>query len=250
MINPIARIRTYINNLILSNANYFGDGLAVWGKNVDFIDNPKFASAYKQAINSGHRFANANENLKVEWRVNTALWAAQQVCNLEGDFVECGVNTGILSIAICNYINFNQIDKSFYLFDTYSGIPEDQVSYVESTANLKKKNEVYDECYEITRKNFSLWPRAHLIRGIVPASLESVIVEKVCYLSLDMNVVEPEMAALKYFWPKLVPGAVVLLDDYGWITCEQQKLAFDCFALEVGVPILFLPTGQGIIIKP
>ena len=248
MIKLFTVLKSYIADLVLSDANYFGDGLAVWGKNVDFVNNPRFSTAYNQAINSGHKFIGTN--VKLEWRVNTAIWAAQQVINLEGDFVECGVNTGILSVAICSYLNFNQVDKSFYLFDTYNGIPEDEVGYIENSSNLKKKNDSYSECYKTAKKNFSLWPRARLIRGVVPASLEEEKIEKVCYLSLDMNVVVPEIAALHYYWPKLVSGAVVLLDDYGWETCENQKIAFDNFAQEVGVPILFLPTGQGIIVKP
>ncbi len=31
------------------------------------------------------------------------------------------------SLAICNYIDFNRTGKSFYLFDTYSGIPVEQM---------------------------------------------------------------------------------------------------------------------------
>jgi len=83
----------------------------------------------------------------------------------------------------------------------------------------------------------------------VPETLDTVSIDKVSYLPLDMNVTEPELAALTYFWPKLVRGAVVLIDDYGWITCEQQKAAIDAFARKIGTPVLFLPTGQGIIVK-
>jgi len=65
-----------------------------------------------------------------------------------------------------------------------------------------------------------------------------------------MNCVIPEIAAAEYFWDKLVPGAAIVLDDYGWIGCEEQKYAFNEFAKRKGVPILCLPTGQGLIIKP
>ena len=249
MTRPIQALKNYLNNLVLSRADYHGDGMAVWDKNIDFIDDPKFLQAYNQAVNSGHYFTNDDVKLKVEWRVNTALWAAKQAAKLEGDFVECGVNTGILSIAICQYLDFNQMDKSFYLFDTYNGIPEDQLSYAESVANIKQKNVYYYDCYEVTKKNFSHWPRAHLVRGKVPDTLNMVDIKKVSYLSLDMNVADPEIEAIRYFWPKLVSGGVILLDDYGWATCEQQKLAFDNFSKDVGSPILFVPTGQGIIVK-
>jgi hypothetical protein len=65
-----------------------------------------------------------------------------------------------------------------------------------------------------------------------------------------MNCVAPEIAAAEYFWDKLVPGAVVILDDYGWEAHYEQKLAFDRFAARKGVMVLTLPTGQGLIFKP
>ena len=56
--------------------------------------------------------------------------------------------------------------------------------------------------------------RAKLVRGMVPDTLTTVSIDKVCYLAIDMNIVAPEIAALRYFWDKLVPGAVVVFDDY------------------------------------
>lgn len=234
----------------MDNADYRGDGLAVWGKNVDFLTEPRFVRAYGRAVQSGHRFAPPGTDIHIEWRVKTALWAAQQAARLEGDFVECGVNTGILSLAICDYLDFNTLAKRFYLFDTYSGIPENVPDYAEDAKNIREKNQYYFDCYALAQKNFAPWPGAQLVRGRVPESLAAVAIDKVAYLSLDMNVAEPELAALTHFWPRLTRGAIVLLDDYGWTTCEQQKAAIDGFAARAGVPVLFLPTGQGVIVKP
>jgi len=244
-----AQQKQRLRELTLLDANYYGDGLAVWTKNVDFLADPRFVRAYDLAADSGHHFGHKSEKIKIEWRVKTALWAAQQAARLEGDFVECGVNTGILSLAICHYLDFNALDKRFFLFDTFNGIPEDQPGYGESLENIRQKNKYYFDCYEIATKNFSPWPRARLVRGKVPDTLRTVDIDKVCYLSLDMNVAEPELAALAHFWPKLAQGAIVLIDDYGWQTCEQQKAAIDGFAREIDTPVLFLPTGQGVIVK-
>ena len=65
-----------------------------------------------------------------------------------------------------------------------------------------------------------------------------------------MNCAPPELAALRHFWPRLVPGGVVLMDDYAYMGFDEQGAAFDAWARETGIPILALPTGQGLIIKP
>jgi O-methyltransferase len=57
------------------------------------------------------------------------------------------------------------------------------------------------------------------------------------------------MGAIEVIWPRLVPGGLVLLDDYGWEPHSYQKKAWDELAARDGVMILFLPTGQGLIIN-
>jgi O-methyltransferase len=208
-------------------------------------------SAYRRGINSGHVLGGApNVDFHVEWRAAVACWAAQHGAKLPGDFVECGVNTGIFSLAVCEYVDLNSLDKSFYLFDTFSGIPAAQMSPHERAARSDFNSRVYPECYELACRNFAEFRRAVLVRGTVPETLASVAIEKVAYLSIDMNIAYPERKAIEHFWPKLSSGAFVLLDDYGWQGYEEQMEAMDDFARSQRVEILALPTGQGLMIKP
>ena len=82
---------------------------------------------------------------------------------------------------------------------------------------------MYEECFDLARRNFQPFPRAQLVRGKVPDTLSQAAIEKVSYLSLDMNIAAPEIAAIEFFWDKLAEGAFVLLDDYGWTHHVEQK---------------------------
>jgi O-methyltransferase len=98
---------------------------------------------------------------------------------------------------------------------------------------------------------FARWPNAVVVRGRVPESLTAMEASrKVAYASIDMNVAAAEMAAADFLWPRLVPGALMLLDDYGWAAHVNQKRAWDAFAERERVSILALPTGQGLLVKP
>jgi O-methyltransferase len=233
---------------------YDADFLTVWHKSTDFLTDQKFVSAYKHGMESGHkigRSAGSSADIHIEWRVHICCWAAWHAKHLPGDFVECGTNTGIMSLSISNYIDFNETGKSFFLFDTFNGIPEEQIMPEERLLGRAKENaELYEDCFERVQRNFSLFPRAQLVRGKVPDTLASVKIDRVCYLCLDMNIVTPELAAIEYFWDKLVSGAPVILDDYGWLNYGKQKEAMDAFALRKGVKIANLPTGQGLLLKP
>jgi O-methyltransferase len=202
-------------------------------------------------MNSGHILGQTRDitDLHIEWRVHMALWAASHAKGLPGDFVECGVNTGIMSIAICTYLDFNSLDKDFYLFDTYCGIPEAQMSEDEREERIKHNESSYEECYDTAVRNFSPWPRCRLVRGLVPDTLKEVNITKVAYLHIDMNIAAPERDAMEFFWDKVVPGGVILLDDYGFLTFRPQYDSANEFARSKGVMIATLPTGQGLIFK-
>jgi O-methyltransferase len=64
-----------------------------------------------------------------------------------------------------------------------------------------------------------------------------------------MNCTRPEIEAASFFWEKLVPGGMILLDDYAYSGYEEQNRAFNLFAAEKGPEILTFPTGQGLMLK-
>ncbi len=219
------------------------DGV-ITSNNSDFIQDPRFKKAYQAA-----EATNPWQGFNMPWRVYVVCALADMVKHLPGDFVECGVNTGAYSRAVIDYINFNSLQKTFFLLDTYQGLVREQITKDEYNAGVGEYLNTYQDVYEQVVKTFAPF-NTRVIRGAVPGTLAQCTAESVCYLSIDMNVVEPEIAAAQFFWDKLVPGGVMILDDYGFPAHLAQKKAFDSFAAEKGVSILYIPTGQAIIFKP
>lgn len=240
--------RIISNNVQLMPTHFHGpityntDGL-VTSNNCDFISEPWFVKAYEAAAAT-----NPWPGFTLQWRVYIVCWFANMVKSLEGDFVECGVNTGAYSRAVIDYIEFDKLKKKFYLFDTFIGLDKNQITDDEKKVGIESYLNNYKDVYEEVKKTFANF-NVHIIRGRVPDTLSQCEVEKICYLSIDMNVTEPEIAAANFFWDKIVKGGVIILDDYGFPQHINQKKAFDEFAKIKGVSILCLPTGQGIIIK-
>ena len=255
MRNFLKKIRWFFRNydLIDRSSNLYGaflygpityntDGLATC-LNCDFIKEPRFQKAYQAAAAT-----NPWPNFTLHWRVYIVCFFADQVKSLEGDYVECGVNTGAYSKAIIEYSQFNSLNKIFHLLDTFDGLIADQLTEKEKVAGLDKYLGQYKNVYEGVLETFKN-DRVNIIKGTVPETLPLCYTEKVAYLSIDMNCVEPEVAALEYFYDKVVPGGVIILDDYGFPQHIHQKIAHDKFAKQKGISILSLPTGQGIILK-
>lgn len=227
--------------------SYNQDGLATQ-HNADFMREPRFVEAYRVAME------NSPTHAQVQWRAHVAIWCATQAARLEGDFVECGVHTGILSGAVMAWLDFARLaPRRFHLFDTWQGIPDEQISDEERRMGVPAMNRKYqdgDALFAAATRKFSRWPNAVLVRGRVPETLEALAgVPRLAYVSMDLNVAAAEMAAAGILWPRLVPGGLMLLDDYGWAAHAVQKKAWDEFARKTGVSILSLPTGQGLLMK-
>jgi hypothetical protein len=231
---------------------YRADGLAVSRRNLAFLHEPQFEQAWSKMA---ERVASAFPNgvvPDVRWRAHIACWAACQAMQYDGDFVECGVFVGILSATVCHYINFGRLDRSFYLFDTFAGIPDQGLSPEERRSAAWLNRELYFDCYDVAQKNFAAFPNAVLIRGILPDSLAQVAdrLHRIAYLSIDLNGAHAEHKVILRLWERLIPGAVVLIDDYGFAGHDGQHAMWDAFAADKGVAIATLPTGQGLLLKP
>ncbi len=220
---------------------YNQDGLAT-AHNCDFMKDPLFMQSYHLGEATG-----SWGGAQPAYRAYVAAWAAHKAKNLPGDFVECGVNRGGLSRMVINYIQFDKLQKTFYLLDTFKGFDPKVLSEFE--LQKFKGFAGYPDCYESVVATFAPFKNVKIIRGTVPETLPEVKAERIAYLSIDMNCAAPEAAAVEYFWDKLVPGGVVLFDDYGFSGHHEQKAAHDAFARKHGLSILTLPTGQGLLIK-
>jgi O-methyltransferase len=242
-VRKIAKILLRYSNVVIlpDRPSYDEDGFATI-HNADFRSDPDFSRAYALGLQTGSWAG-------VQWRGHVYTWFALQAYGLEGDFVECGVNRGGFARMVFDYTPLKNSRKKFYLLDTYCGFVAESLNDKEVESGIPTAYD-YGECYEDVVRTFSPFPNAVIVRGRVPDTLSEVKTSKVAFLSIDMNCAEPETAAANYFWDRLVPGAFMLLDDYGHPRHYEQKLAFDQFAREKGVKILSLPTEQAVIQKP
>lgn len=223
------------------HVSYESDGLATI-HSADFQDDARFRKAYESGLRTGSW-------ADVSWRAHVVAWAAQSASGLEGDFIECGVNRGGYSRLIVDYVGLAGQQRKFYLLDTFCGLVPGLVSPDEVERGILDAY-AYEDCYDAVKATFADCPNVVLIRGTVPDTLSEVRSERIAFLSIDMNCIEPEIAAATAFWDRLVPGGFMVLDDYGHPLHVGQRKAFDKFAADRGVTILSLPTAQGLIVKP
>lgn len=217
------------------------DGLSTI-HNCDFLEDARFqrALACAEKTDSWHGWP-------MRWRAYIVCWCAEWAMHLPGDFVECGVNKGGYARMILEYVTFEDSGKRMFLFDTFRGFSD---THLRPEEQHIKEQYSYPDCLTDVKRTFSGLRSVDIVPGTVPETLPMRKIDRCAYLSIDMNCVQPEIAAAEYFWDKMTSGGVIVLDDYGQSAHIAQKLAFDEFARARGVSILSLPTSQGLIFKP
>jgi hypothetical protein len=229
--------------------DYFKDGIGVQGKNLSALNDARFVEAYAEAMRLNME-GWAGSPPDISWRAHVCCWAAKNALAIPGDFAECGVHTGILSLTVAHFLDFATLDRRFWLFDTFAGIPLDHIPVAERAQVTLLNSDVYFDCYQLAERNFSAYPNARLVRGVLPESLDLASIDKLAYLSMDLNNSTAEMATIDRLWSKLSPGAIVVLDDYAFNGFEPQHHAWNEFARSLNLMVLTIPTGQGLLIKP
>jgi O-methyltransferase len=228
---------------------YFADGLGVQGRSLSFMEAPRFQGAWNDVARFNDQYWGGNTP-DIRWRAHLITWAAEQALRLDGDFAEFGVNTGIFSSMIFKTTGIAETGKKFFLFDTYEGIPLEKATESEIEGSKKINSKLYiHDAYKVAKEVFDQYPNAVLVKGILPASLSQVAIDKLCFASIDLNLVTPEIEVIREIWDKLVPGAYVVLDDYGFAGHRDQHAAWNDFAQSKGRSIFTSPTGQGLLQK-
>lgn len=244
-------LKAILNNkfFIISSDGYCDDGLAT-NHIVDFLRDKKFMNSYNAGKKTG---ALNNHSGDIHYRAYIACYCANYAKKIKGDFIECGVGKGIMAATIVNYLNFNKLNKCFYLIDTYEGIPIDKnlKNNELRVAKLLNKTHFKGNYYKIIKKNFKKYPKVKIIKGKIPLILKKIIINKISFLHLDMNNSYAEISAAKILFKKISKGGLVLLDDYSNSELFRElKNSWDEYSRLNNFNILSLPTGQGLIIKP
>lgn len=138
---------------------------------------------------------------------------------LAGIIAEVGVYRGGTARWICS----RTVDKVL-LFDTFEGMPE------VSDKDLHHKGDFKDTSMEHVTgllKNFSNYS---IYKGIFPkANAEYANLYRYRLVHLDVDIYPSVKDCLMFFLARMVPGGIIILDDYNEPNCPGAKLAADEF---------------------
>ena len=173
-----------------------------------------------------------------------------------GDFVECGVwRGGSVMTMTATLLEQGNPSRKLWLYDTYSGMTSPTQADVASDSGVSAQvlldatpiddgNNVWCVAsLDDVRANVlgTGYPAQHVefVVGPVEETLLDTAPEAIALLRLDTDWYESTRASLEHLYPRLIPGGVCILDDYGhW---QGARKAVDEYFASMGSSPLMMP---------
>ena len=184
------------------------------------------------------------------------------VNHLEGSIVECGCWKGLSSYLMCHFLkemNSNFDGDAYYIIDSFEGLSapssEDVINYslIDHVGERKgshfKEAGAYSAQMADVKKVLSEFPQINYLQGWIPQCLNDLPNKKFKFVHIDVDLYEPILGALNYFYPKLVTGGMIVCDDYGSLYWPGAQKAVEEFAEKNNLSFISLSSGQAVFIK-
>lgn len=199
-----------------------------------FLEDDAFLKYYVQFMDVGNW-----HSLDRKYTLNQLL---KLTLHLEGDVVECGVYKGASAFIMCQA--HRDTGRIVHLFDSFEGLSApgrcDGDYWAQGALAMSE---------QMLRESLAEFTNYHVYKGWIPERFCEMTNDKLSFLHIDVDLYQPTLASLEFFYGRMVTGAVLLFDDYGFSTCPGAKRAVDEFFLGRPEQIVMLPTGQAFTVK-
>jgi hypothetical protein len=214
-------------------------GFRLYNKNLSWPEDPEFRAVWAAFPYGGSFIHERKFNL---------YSIARSIRDVPGDLAECGVFQGGSSHLMLAATEGT--DKHLYGFDSFQGLsePGDQ-DRVEDRRAFEWAPHDMAAGEDVARHGLQGHPgRFTLLKGWIPEKFDEVADRRFSLVHIDVDLYEPTLATLQFFYPRMSPGGMIVCDDYGSRACPGARRAMDEFiADKPEARVIHLTTGQGVV---
>ncbi|CAN5621650.1 hypothetical protein BH10BAC4_BH10BAC4_01910 [soil metagenome] len=129
--------------------------------------------------------------------------------SIAGSFAEVGVYKGETARMI------HEMDPSriFHLFDTFSGFDQKDLD-LKNPSDPGHSIDFSDTSVEFVTTKIDGNQNVVFHKGYFPATTQSLTEVSYAFVHLDVDLYQPTLAGLHYFYPRLSHGGVIMIHDY------------------------------------
>ena len=179
--------------------------------------------------------------------------------NPNGNWIECGVWQGYSSLIfsrIAKQMNPSFDGSGMYMLDSFEGLSDisdkDHAAIFDSESN-SVQSVIFDNDFtcgiDEVASRFQDYPNLTLIKGWIPDVLVDVPEKRWNFVHIDVDLYEPTLACIEYFYDRLQPEGIIICDDYITPLFPGAMKAWDIFCEKRNISFAILDSGQSLIIK-
>lgn len=179
------------------------------------------------------------------------LWQLVQLLEVtsgvDGLVAECGFFRGLSAWGTCQYLRKGNPDfggEGFHVFDSFEGLSEPGPEDRDDDPEVPVAAGLYRAPYEDAQAMMSDFPAVAFHRGWIPDVFEGAPEGPYRFVHVDVDLHDPTRDSVRFFYPRLASGGVLVCDDYGFIRWPGAREAVDRLVEETGARLLRLSTGQ------
>ena len=153
---------------------------------------------------------------------------------LPGAIVECGVFKGASFVRFAGFRDLfgNPFSHKLVGFDIFGAFPktnfDEDKKYRTDCIRAAGEQSISKEQLIEVLKNKGIDKNVELVEGDVVKTIPEYLKKnphlKISLLNLDTDVYEPAVSILENFWPRIVRGGILILDDYGTFPGETKAV--------------------------
>jgi hypothetical protein len=204
---------------------------------VDSIDRVA-ASLYKAS--GGHvpfpvlkRLGIATPRRRIEFQAIDHL--LRTMAEVKGSVIECGAYQGATLLGMAHILRLRGLRPNVYGLDSFEGFPEpapqDSPDGHEFPPEVRK-GWFSDTSFEtlqakVDMLGFGGW--VHIIKGFFDQTLPTLSDERFSLAHIDCDLYEPHLTCLEFLYPRMLPGGVIVFDEYASRMYQGAAKAVDEF---------------------
>jgi hypothetical protein len=106
-----------------------------------------------------------------------------------------------------------------------------------------------DTSEEMVNARLAGYNNYKLYKGLFEETTKQTSNLKFCFAHIDADIFSSTIFATKFVYDRMVPGGIIINDDYGDLISEGANLATNKFFEDKPEKVIYLPTKQALIIK-
>lgn len=165
---------------------------------------------------------------------------------VNGCFAELGVYKGITA----NMLYEMDRSRTLHLFDTFEGFDENDLKHENVKGGKYTSKEFADTSVEAVKAYIKGGESVVFHKGYFPETTAGLEHVSFALVSIDADLYVPTIEGLKFFYPRLSPGGIIIIHDYNhnW---DGARKAVDEFASTISEGVFELCDWQGsaVIVK-